>query len=86
MTFANQEKNKRDLSLSELSRYLGVNKNRVLKKIRQENINLIEKEGSLFCSLQDLDKIVKIFISPQKIAQITKKMLDDYGSLFKRLS
>jgi transcription antitermination factor NusA-like protein len=86
MTSAKQEKNKRDLGLSELSRYLGVNKNTVLKKIRQENIDLIEKDGNLFCPLQDLDKIVKIFISPQEISQITEKMLDDYGSLFKRLS
>jgi phage gp16-like protein len=86
MKIVNLKKNKRDLSLDELAKYLGVNKNKVLNKVRQEKIDLIEKEGELFCSLEDLDKIVKIFISPQNIAEITEKMLDDYGPLFKRLS
>jgi len=86
MISAKQEKNKRDLSLNELARYLGVNKNKVIQKIQKENINLIEKDGNFFCSLQDLEKIVKIFISSQEISKITEKMLDDYGSLFKRLS
>ena len=76
----------RCLSLEELARYLGVDKKIIINKAEKGEIKLIKKGQDLFCSVQDLEKLTRAFVSSEEISSIVKKMIDDYGSLFERLS
>jgi len=76
----------RCLGLDELARYLGVDKKIIINKAKKGDIKLIKKGQDLFCSVKDLEKLTRAFISPEEISTIVKKMIDDYGPLFERLS
>ena len=77
---------KRCLGLDELARYLGVDKKIIINKAQKGEIKLIKRGQDLFCPVQNLEKLTRSFVSPEEISSIAKKMIDDYGSLFKRLS
>ncbi|OQX71284.1 hypothetical protein B6D52_02020 [Candidatus Parcubacteria bacterium 4484_255] len=76
----------RYLGLDELARYLGVDKKIIINKAQEGEIKLIKKGQDLFCPVQDLEKLTRAFVSPEEISSIAKRMIDDYGSLFKRLA
>ncbi len=76
----------RCLNLNELSRYLGVDKKIIIDKAEKGDIKLVKKDQDLFCPVQSLEKLTRAFVSSEEISHIVKKMIDDYGSLFERLS
>jgi len=86
MNKENKSLKERCLGLDELARYLGVDKKIIINKAQKGEIKLIKKGQDLFCSVQNLEKLTRAFVSSEKISPIVKKMIDDYGSLFERLS
>ena len=76
----------RYLGLDELAKYLGVNKKIIINKAQKGEIKLAKKGRDLFCPVQDLEELTRAFVSPEEISSIAKRMVDDYGSLFKRLA
>ncbi|MCD6442325.1 helix-turn-helix domain-containing protein [bacterium] len=83
-----QEKSlkERYLGLDELARYLGVDKKIIISKAEKGDIKLMKKGKDLFCPVQDLEELTRAFVSSEEISSIAKRMIDDYGSLFKRLA